>query len=178
MVVYNFFFNARFLFILETLLYISCFVKIPTRFSIKEVSRQTTASSKLFVFSNDNKWTSSLSTDPDLNIATEDIVTKLFSELGSKSLSYDIAIFFVSSIYEASAYSYDIIFNTISSKFPNLKYILGCTTGCPIGIKEIVIIPFLFDNNSIFRSIWGACRGRSKSQYKCNVIIVARVNFR
>ena len=47
--------------------------------------------------------------------------------------SATVALFFVSSIYESAAYSYNIIFEKIKSKLPSVKYVIGCTTGCPIG---------------------------------------------
>ena len=55
------------------------------------------------------KWISTISTDPDLDIAMDEILNKVTAS------DYDIALFFVSSIYEATAYSYDIIFKSISN---------------------------------------------------------------
>jgi hypothetical protein len=49
------------------------------------------------------------------------------------SVDYDIAIFFVSSIYEASAYKYNCISETLSKHIPAIKFIVGSTTGGVIG---------------------------------------------
>lgn len=79
------------------------------------------------------KWISTISTDPDLNIAMDEVLSKVDASI------YDTALFFVSSIYEATAYPYDIIFKAISNKAPNMKYIIGCTTGCPIGMDYSIL---------------------------------------
>jgi small ligand-binding sensory domain FIST len=49
--------------------------------------------------------------------------------------NYNFAIFFVSSVYE-STFSYDIIYQELTSKLPNLDYIIGCTTGGVIGTLD------------------------------------------
>ena len=84
-----------------------------------------------------SSWTSSIATDPNLNVALDDV-------LGSLKEQYEnpeIALFFISSIYENSGYTYDIIFNALKAKFPSVKTILGCTTTCPIGPGDSTLKP-------------------------------------
>lgn len=84
-------------------------------------------SSKIKLF--DQAWQNSIAIDSDLNVAA-----KLAIESAALNKEdANLAIFFVSSIYEASAFSYNIILDQLKEKLPNLKTVFGCTTGCPIG---------------------------------------------
>jgi small ligand-binding sensory domain FIST len=78
-------------------------------------------------------WKSVVSANADLNEAVNEIIASI-SENNEESINkYNLAIFFTSSIYEASAFKYDDLFETLSKKMPGMKTMIGCTTGGVIG---------------------------------------------
>jgi small ligand-binding sensory domain FIST len=75
-------------------------------------------------------WNSLVSTHADLYEAIEEIVSNV-EEAGVKD--YDVAIFFVSSIYEASAFKYNAIYEAVCKRLPSIKFVVGSTTGGVVG---------------------------------------------
>ena len=73
-----------------------------------------------------NLWKSAIGVDSDLNKAIEDAVDAIVIDDNTATL----AVVFVSSIYEASAFSYNVIIDAIKTKLPHIKHVVGCTTGC------------------------------------------------
>lgn len=89
-----------------------------------------------------NLWKSAIGVHSDLNYAVQEaldsiLVNNYIDTSNNNSNNNDhnatLAIVFVSSIYEASAFSYNIILDNIKMKLPSIKHVIGCTTGCPIG---------------------------------------------
>lgn len=76
-----------------------------------------------------SSWKSVVSTNPDLNEAINEIVSSISVSNGDNMSKYNLAMFFTSSIYEASAFKYDDLFEVLSKKIPGIKTIIGCTTG-------------------------------------------------
>ena len=74
-------------------------------------------------------WNSVVSTNADLNEAVDEIISSVALKNEGNMSKYNLAIFFTSSIYEASAFKYDELFDTLSKKMPGMKTIIGCTTG-------------------------------------------------
>jgi hypothetical protein len=81
------------------------------------------------VMSLQSSWKSVVSTNPDLNEAIDEIVSSISVNNGDNMSKYNLAMFFTSSIYEASAFKYDDLFEVLSKKIPGIKTIIGCTTG-------------------------------------------------
>ena len=81
-----------------------------------------------------NLWKSAIGVHSDLNYAVQEALDSI-SNNNSNNNDHNatLAIVFVSSIYEASAFSYNIILDNIKMKLPSIKHVIGCTTGCPIG---------------------------------------------
>jgi len=81
-----------------------------------------------------NLWKSAIGVHSDLNYAVQEALDSI-SNNNSDNNDHNatLAIVFVSSIYEASAFSYNIILDNIKMKLPSIKHVIGCTTGCPIG---------------------------------------------
>ena len=77
-------------------------------------------------------WKSVVSTNADLNEAVDEIVASVSLNNEGNMSKYNLAIFFTSSIYEASAFKYDELFDTLSKKMPGMKTMIGCTTGKPL----------------------------------------------
>ena len=77
-------------------------------------------------------WKSVVSTNADLNEAVDEIIASVSINNESNMSKYNLAIFFTSSIYEASAFKYDELFETLSKKMPGMKTMIGCTTGEPL----------------------------------------------
>ena len=69
-----------------------------------------------------------MSTNQDLDAAVAEAIEGI-----DGSHEYNLAIFYVSSIYEASSFKYDTIFKQLKEKFPSIKVVLGSTTGAVIG---------------------------------------------
>mmetsp|Transcript_28210 Transcript_28210/g.40169 ORF Transcript_28210/g.40169 Transcript_28210/m.40169 type:complete len:928 (+) Transcript_28210:19-2802(+) len=82
-----------------------------------------------------SKFFCALALDPDLNVAVKQIIDKASAEEGLIK-SAQVVMFFVSSLYEATAFSYDIIFEALKQYLPGATHIIGCTTGCPVGPIE------------------------------------------
>ena len=74
-------------------------------------------------------WKSVVSTNADLNEAVDEIIASVSLNNEGNMSKYNLAIFFTSSIYEASAFKYDELFDTLSKKMPGMKTMIGCTTG-------------------------------------------------
>ena len=74
-------------------------------------------------------WKSVVSTNADLNVAVDEIIEAVSVDNAESIKKYNLAIFFTSSIYEASAFKYDELFETLSKKMPGMKTMIGCTTG-------------------------------------------------
>lgn len=77
-------------------------------------------------------WKSVVSTNADLNEAVDEIIASVSVNNEGNINKYNLAIFFTSSIYEASAFKYDELFDTLSKKMPGMKTMIGCTTGEPL----------------------------------------------
>ncbi len=80
------------------------------------------------VLSTESSWTCLLSTNQDLDAAVAEAIEGI-----DGSQDYNMAIFYVSSIYEASAFKYKTIFEQLQEKIPSIKVVLGSTTGTVIG---------------------------------------------
>lgn len=74
-------------------------------------------------------WKSVVSTNADLNEAINEIIASVSLNNEVNVGKYNLAIFFTSSIYEASAFKYDELFETLSKSMPAMKTMIGCTTG-------------------------------------------------
>ena len=74
-------------------------------------------------------WKSVVSTNADLDEAVNEIIASAAVDNAENVGKYNLAIFFTSSIYEASAFKYDELFETVSKKMPGMKTMIGCTTG-------------------------------------------------
>lgn len=74
-------------------------------------------------------WKSVVSTNADLDEAVNEIIASVSLHNEDNVGKYNLAIFFTSSIYEASAFKYDDLFETLSKKMPGMKTMIGCTTG-------------------------------------------------
>ena len=74
-------------------------------------------------------WKSVVSTNADLNEAISEIIASVSLNNEENVGKYNLAIFFTSSIYEASAFKYDDLFETLSKSMPSMKTMIGCTTG-------------------------------------------------
>lgn len=74
-------------------------------------------------------WKSVVSTNADLDEAVNEIIASVSLNNEDNVGKYNLAIFFTSSIYEASAFKYDDLFETMSKKMPGMKTMIGCTTG-------------------------------------------------
>jgi hypothetical protein len=74
-------------------------------------------------------WKSVVSTNADLDEAVNEIIASVSLNNEENVGKYNLAIFFTSSIYEASAFKYDDLFETLSKKMPGMKTMIGCTTG-------------------------------------------------
>ena len=74
-------------------------------------------------------WKSVVSTNADLNEAINEIIASVSLNNEENVGKYNLAIFFTSSIYEASAFKYDELFETLSKSMPAMKTMIGCTTG-------------------------------------------------
>lgn len=74
-------------------------------------------------------WKSVVSTNADLDEAVNEIIASAAVDNAENVGKYNLAIFFTSSIYEASAFKYDDLFETLSKKMPGMKTMIGCTTG-------------------------------------------------
>ena len=79
-------------------------------------------------------WVSAVSSQSDLQAAIEEILLRVKSYHDINA--FHSVIFFVSSAYEAAAFSYDLIAEGISTHAPNIKNIIGCTTGGVIGAED------------------------------------------
>jgi len=81
-----------------------------------------------------NLWKSAIGVHSDLNYAVQEALDSISNNNSDyNDHNATLAIVFVSSIYEASAFSYNIILDNIKMKLPSIKHVIGCTTGCPIG---------------------------------------------
>ena len=108
----------------------------PSKFSLKhDISRSQAirqpTTSKIALNALSSVWHSAVSTNPDLKEAINeaiDLATSADQSVGS----YDIALFFASSIYEGIT-SFEVISDSLKAKFPQISGIIGCTTGAVIG---------------------------------------------
>ncbi len=95
------------------------------------LSRGLRSLSTLSMASDSMKWKSMISSDQDLEAASREILSTLESMESIKD--YNVALFYISSVYESSSFKYDILFDQLKTAVPGLKVVLGCTTGAPIG---------------------------------------------
>jgi hypothetical protein len=93
------------------------------------VSTDELSASKTNEVALQSSWKSVVSTNPDLNEAIDEIVSSISVNNGDGILKYNLAMFFTSSIYEASSFKYDDLFEVLSKKIPGIKTMIGCTTG-------------------------------------------------
>ncbi|KAJ1396998.1 hypothetical protein B484DRAFT_407159 [Ochromonadaceae sp. CCMP2298] len=70
---------------------------------------------------------SAIGVDSDLHAAVKQAVDAAAQDVADPT----VVAFFVSSIYDG-AFPYSLIFDYIKQHLPSVKYVLGCTTGCPI----------------------------------------------
>lgn len=77
-------------------------------------------------------WSSAVSTADSLDDAVAEAVRAAAGGPTSTS-DANVALFFVSSIYEASAFQYQSIFDALFAQLPSVTHIVGCTTGAVIG---------------------------------------------
>lgn len=77
-------------------------------------------------------WASAVSLCDNLDLAIAEALLAAHPP-SAPPTAFDVAIFFVSSIYEASAYRYSSVFDAIRAAHPSIKHIVGCTTGAVIG---------------------------------------------
>lgn len=75
-------------------------------------------------------WSSAVSLNDNLDLAVAEAIS---AAAPAGETDFDVALFFVSSIYEASAYQYASIFAALQQAFPSIKHIVGATTGAVIG---------------------------------------------
>lgn len=78
-----------------------------------------------------SSWSSAISINNDLVESIEEVSAS--AAIDKDVSSFNVAIFFVSSIYEQASYSYTSIFDGLKKKFPSLKIVLGCTAGSLVG---------------------------------------------
>ena len=76
-------------------------------------------------------WKSVVSTNPDLQEAIAEITAAVKNDPGSSK--YNLAMFFTSTIYEATAFRYDDMFETLAKSMPSMKIMIGCTAGAVVG---------------------------------------------
>eukprot|EP01040_Poterioochromonas_malhamensis_P018145 gene18145-21104_t len=72
------------------------------------------------------------STSADLFTAVDEVISAAKSNV-QHSASPQIALIFISSLYENKETDYDVALQNIQNSFPSLKSIIGSTTSCPIG---------------------------------------------
>lgn len=72
------------------------------------------------------------STSADLFTAVDEVISAAKSN-AQHSASPQIALVFISSLYENKETDYDVALQNIQNSFPSLKSIIGSTTSCPIG---------------------------------------------
>jgi hypothetical protein len=125
--------------------YSNQFVRPKTFFGTSTITSSSSSSSRSStslseqIQSHDNLWKSAIGVHSDLNYAVQEALDSILVTSNNNSNSNrddhnaTLAIVFVSSIYEASAFSYNIILDNIKMKLPSIKHVIGCTTGCPIG---------------------------------------------
>lgn len=99
------------------------------RLRLSAVSTDDLLTQKMNEKSLQSSWKSVVSTNPDLNEAVDEIIASISVDNGDNLKKYNLAMFFSSSIYEASACKYDDLFERLSAKIPGMKTIIGCTTG-------------------------------------------------
>ena len=95
-------------------------------------SLPTSASTSAPPASSSLPWKSVVSTNPDLYEAITEIATTA-SANDPASGKYNVAIFYTSSLYEASAYRYDTMFATLKQSMPSMTILIGCTAGAVVG---------------------------------------------
>eukprot|EP01038_Epipyxis_sp_PR26KG_P017485 gene17485-24204_t len=95
---------------------------------------------------NESLWSSSLSLSTNLDEAVLEAINLANPSLSTKA---NVAIFFVSSIYEGT-FPYDLIHQIIHEKLPNVKYIIGSTAGTVIGKNDIDGEPMEIEARSSF----------------------------
>ena len=76
-------------------------------------------------------WKSIVSTNPDLQEAIVEIIAAVKNDPSSSK--YNLAMFFTSTIYEATAFRYDNMFETLAKSMPSMKIMIGCTAGAVVG---------------------------------------------
>ena len=76
-------------------------------------------------------WKTVVSTNPDLQEAIDEIIAAAKNDPGSSK--YNLAMFFTSTIYEATAFRYDNMFETLAKSMPSMKIMIGCTAGAVVG---------------------------------------------
>ena len=121
--------------ILHLGLYLPCFsLHLPSlhRPRITTISLKMTSEPHTTPFS---PWVSAVSSQSDLQAAINEALQQVKAK--HDVLTYHTAVFFVSSAYEAAAFSYDLITEGIATFAPNIKQIIGCTTGGVIGAEDV-----------------------------------------
>mgnify|MGYP001945313524 CR=1 FL=1 len=82
------------------------------------------------------RWVSQLSTNPTLSNAIDEVVTSLAVRADQAALDghgFDLAIFFVNSVYDYQSVDYSTIHAAIRQAVPSVTHIMGCTTGGVVG---------------------------------------------
>ncbi len=74
-------------------------------------------------------WKSVLSLNQDLDEAVGEVLDAIVGSDSGEYSDYNVGVFYSSSIYEASAFKYSNIFDQFKERLPNMKIVVGCTTG-------------------------------------------------
>lgn len=94
-------------------------------------SKASSSTTAAFASKDNLQWTSAVSTATDLNAAMEDALRLASIDVDDIS-TVNLAIFFVSSIYE-SAFSFDSLNTNFRKTLSASCTILGCTVGAVVG---------------------------------------------
>ena len=125
----------------DNIRYSNQFVRSRTFFGTSTVTSSSSSSTSLLdqiqshqSNRHNNLWKSAIGVHSDLNYAVQEALDSISNNNSDyNDHNATLAIVFVSSIYEASAFSYNIILDNIKMKLPSIKHVIGCTTGCPVG---------------------------------------------
>jgi len=122
----------------DNIRYSNQFVRSRTFFGTSTITSSSTSLSDQIQSHQSNRhnnlWKSAIGVHSDLNYAVQEALDSISNNNSDyNDHNATLAIVFVSSIYEASAFSYNIILDNIKMKLPSIKHVIGCTTGCPVG---------------------------------------------
>ena len=78
-----------------------------------------------------HEWTSQLSSSPEFPDAIREVVQGALA--GRDASAFNLAVFFVNSVYDYQSVDYTTIFTAIKEAAPGVTHVVGCTTGGVIG---------------------------------------------